>query len=84
MKNNMYNFEEVKEFIKKKKYQDKKWQVYNTYNTVGDPTKKVYDKDGVEIRQCSSMGYIEVIGITPEEYATLHGPKYHILNIQED
>ena len=79
----MYNFEEVKDFIKKKKYQDKKWQVYNTYNMVGDQTKKVYYKDGVEIRECSYMGYIEVIGITPEEYATLHGPKFHILDIKD-
>ena len=78
----MYNFEEVKDFIKKKKYQDKKWQVYNTGSIMPDPRKQVYNKDGVKILECSYYGYIEIFGITQEEYDSLHGSS-SVLDIKD-
>ena len=67
----MYNFEEVKQFLKDKGYQDKNYQVYNTRNIVGDPMHNVYIKDGVVINECTYYGYIEIFGITKEEYNSL-------------
>ena len=67
----MYNFEEIKQFIKKR-YSGKDYQVFNTRNIIGDRMKNVYNKNGISIDECSDCEYIEIFGITKEEYSSLY------------
>lgn len=46
-------------------------QMFNSRNLVGDPMYTIYDKDGISIDECSYYGYIEVFGVTEEEYNEL-------------
>ena len=69
----MYNFKEIKEFLKK--YEEQGYQIYDSRNTVGDSMETVYNKDGVTIDECSYYGYVEIFGITKDEYDSLwEGP----------
>lgn len=46
-------------------------QAFNTRNTVGDRMVTVYDDDGIIVDYCPGWLYIEIFGITEEEYQSL-------------
>lgn len=52
-------------------------QSFNTRNTVGDPMCNIYCEDGICVDECSYYGYIEIFGLTKEEYLSLN----QVLNV---
>lgn len=60
-----YNIEEVIEAVKKF---DLGCGIYNSRNIVGDEMETVYSKDGVTIDACYNWDYIEVFGLTDEDF----------------
>lgn len=65
----MYNFSDVEKFLK----DEELWgiQCFCTRNTVGDEMATIYKKDGVTIDFCPSYWYIEVFGLTDEDFDKL-------------
>ena len=51
-------------------------QTFDCRNWVGDPTVCVYSEDGVEILFCYEYDYLEIIGLTDEEYKSLYDVLY--------
>ena len=43
-------------------------QAFDTPNVVGDPVVEIYDFQGVVINWCQWWDYVDIIGITKEEY----------------
>ena len=46
-------------------------QMFNTRNTVGDEMETIYDRDGITVDICYDWGYIEIFGLTDEEFETI-------------
>lgn len=44
--------------------------IYDSRNTVGDRMFTIYDKENVQIDACYDYGYIEIFGLTPEEFTS--------------
>lgn len=42
--------------------------IFSTPNVVGDPIDVIYDKDSIEIDACYAWSYIEIFGLTDEEF----------------
>lgn len=43
-------------------------QTFKTKNIVGDEMTQLYNKNGVTIEICIGCDYLEIIGLTEEEY----------------
>ena len=43
-------------------------QVFNSRNLVGDDMDNVYEADGITVDYCANYDYIEVFGVTEDEY----------------
>jgi len=43
-------------------------QMFNTRNTVGDYTYTVFSKGGITVDLAPEWGYIEIFGLTDEEF----------------
>jgi hypothetical protein len=52
-------------------------QTFNTRNIVGDRMNTIYDSDGIQVDICYGWDYLEIFGLTDEEYQSLSD----ILNI---
>ena len=46
-------------------------QMFNSRNLVGDNMTTIYDEDGIIVDECYSYSYIEIFGVTEEEYNEL-------------
>lgn len=46
-------------------------QMFNSRNLVGDEMHTIYDKDGITVDICYDWGYIEIFGLTDEEFETV-------------
>ena len=46
-------------------------EVFDTRNIVGDPMENIYDKDGIQIDVCYAYEYVEVFGLSEEEFKEL-------------
>jgi len=46
-------------------------QTFDTRNVVGDPMETIYDADGITIDCCWNRGYLEIFGLSNEEYRSL-------------
>ena len=46
-------------------------QMFNSRNLVGDEMTTIYDKDGITVDICYDWGYIEIFGLTDEEFETV-------------
>ena len=46
-------------------------QAFNTRNLVGDDMITVYDEDGITVDYCEEWDYIEIFGLTNEEFRSL-------------
>lgn len=42
--------------------------MFDTRNIVGDPMITIYDRDGICVDECRFCGYIEIFGLTDEEF----------------
>lgn len=59
----------LKKFLKEKFKE--KIQAFDTRNTVGDSMETIYNEDGITVDYCHYYGYIEIFGLTDEEYQEL-------------
>jgi phosphorylcholine metabolism protein LicD len=74
----MDRLSKVKKFIQETYYDE--WtgyytiQLFDSRNTVGDIMETVYEEDGITIDFCPRHYYLEVFGLTNEEYLELIDP----------
>lgn len=68
-----------KRLIKLKKFLKgvfkKSIQAFTTKNIVGDYMETIYNKDGIQVDYAPGYGYIEIFGLTDEEYEELEKEK---------
>lgn len=68
-----------KKLIKLKKFLKgvfkKRIQAFTTKNIVGDYMETIYNKDGIQVDYAPGYGYIEIFGLTNEEYEELEKEK---------
>lgn len=69
MTNRTERIEMLRDFILK--YDLDGMQTFNTRNIVGDPMETVYADDEIIIDHCWRWGYLEIFGLTNEEYESL-------------
>jgi hypothetical protein len=46
-------------------------QAFDCQNFAGDPMATVYEEDGITVDECYYYGYLEIFGLTDEEYRGL-------------
>lgn len=46
-------------------------QTFDCRNIVGDPMSNIYDEDGITVDFCYHYDYLEIFGLSDEEYASL-------------
>lgn len=63
----------LKKFLKEKF--KKRIQAFDTINTEGDSMETIYDEDGITVDYCYYYEYIEIFGLTDEEYKELEKEK---------
>nr|DAV97315.1 MAG TPA: hypothetical protein [Caudoviricetes sp.] len=70
---------EEKRLIKLKKFLKEVFknriQAFTTKNFVGDYMETIYNKDGIQVDYAPRYGYIEIFGLTDEEYEELEKEK---------
>ena len=71
----MDKIEKLREFLINNDY--KGWQTFDCRNLVDDPMATVYEEGGITVDKCNFYGYLEIFGLTDEEYRGLSD----ILNI---
>lgn len=71
MKENRLN--KLKKFLKEKF--KKRIQAFDTRNTEGDSMETIYNEDGITVDYCYYYEYIEIFGLTNEEYKELEKEK---------
>ena len=59
--------DELKRFLQD--YKGK--QVFNTRNLVGDRMITIYNKNGIQVDYCEDYDYLEIFGLTQEEFNSL-------------
>lgn len=62
--------EKLKKFLKEK-FADG-IQMFNTKNWIGDSTVTIYYEDGIQIDFCQEYDYVEIFGLTNEEFESLN------------
>ena len=71
-----------KRLIKLKKFLKgvfkKKIQAFTTKNIVGDYMETIYNKDGIQVDYAPGYGYIEIFGLTDEEFEDLIDKHGHL------
>lgn len=61
--------EKVRAFIMAKGFV--RMQTFDTRNVVGDPMETIYEAEGITIDYCEGYNYLEIFGLTDEEYRSL-------------
>jgi hypothetical protein len=46
-------------------------QVFNCPSLIGDYSETVYEEDGIEVLVCDYYGYVEILGISDEEFKAI-------------
>ena len=62
-------FLRVKKFLKKKF--PKRIQMFNNLNVFNDKMHNIYDEGRIIVDYCETYNYIEVFGLTKDEFETL-------------
>ena len=74
----MNKLSKIKKFIQETYYDE--WtgeftiQLFDSRNTVGDYMETVYEEDGVTIDYCPHYDYLEIFGLSDDEYWSLIDP----------
>lgn len=63
----------LKKFLKK--VFKKRIQTFTAKNIVGDYMETIYNKDEIQVDYAPGYGYIEIFGLTDEEYKELEKEK---------
>lgn len=64
----MSKIDKLKRFLQEK-YPNE--QAFNTRNVAGDSMETIYDEDGITVDYCYYYSYIEIFGLTDEEFEDL-------------
>ena len=62
----MYKLDDIKTFLEESEYKD--YFIFNTAGAITDPISKIYDKDGVTIWVCERYEYLEIFGISYDDF----------------
>lgn len=65
----MDKIEKLREFLINNDY--KGMQTFDCRSAVDDPMATVYEEDGITVDECYYYGYLEIFGLTDEEYRGL-------------
>lgn len=57
--------------------------IFDSRNTVGDMMENIYDKDGIQVDVCRHWDYIEVFGLSSEEFKSLCEELRRILKLRK-
>lgn len=58
-------------------------QAFNTRNIAGDSLYTVYEEDGITVEYCYYYEYIEIFGLTDEEFEDLVDESGHVKTLVE-
>lgn len=58
-------------------------QAFNTRNIAGDSLYTVYEEDGITVEYCYYYEYIEIFGLTDEEFKDLVDESGHVKTLVE-
>lgn len=72
---NMNKIDKLKKFLKEN-YNGT--QAFNTQNMVGDAIQTVYQEDAITVDYCYYYDYVEIFGLTNEEFESLLDNSGHI------
>lgn len=59
-------------------------QVFDSKSLVGDYRELVYDEEGIEVYVCYYYDYVEILGISKNEFNQLVKSKYGFDHIKEE
>lgn len=65
----MDKMQKLRKFLIDNGYKGK--QIFNCRNIVGDSMTNIYDDDGIEVDFCYHYDYLEIFGLTFDEYYSL-------------
>lgn len=51
-------------------------QVFNTHNFTGDNMTNIYNQNGIKVDYCEDYNYLEIFGLTQEEFNSLVNIKW--------
>lgn len=78
----MNRFQRLVEFLRKSDFLG--MQVFDSESLVGDYRDLVYDEDGIEVKVCYYYEYIEILGISKNEFNQLVESKHGFDHIKDD
>jgi hypothetical protein len=58
-------------------------QVFNCPSLVGDYRETVYEEDGIEVLVCYYWDYVEVLGISDEEFKAISTRKGFLTHLKK-
>lgn len=65
----MDKIEKLREFLVNNGYKGK--QTFDSRNVAGDLMATIYEEDGITVDECHYYDYLEIFGLTEEEYLGL-------------
>lgn len=65
----MDKMDKLRQFLTQSGYRG--MQTFDCRNTVGDYMNTIYDSDGIQVDICYGWSYLEIFGLTDEEYQSL-------------
>ncbi len=80
----MNKLEKAKEIIKHPTCATAKYGIFNSRNIVGDEMFTVYNQDGLVIDICYRYGYLEVFGLSDEEFYKLREFYYELREVRRN
>ena len=78
----MNRFQKLVDFLRKSNFLG--MQAFDCESLVGDSRDLVYDEDGIEVYVCYYYDYVEILGISKNEFNQLVKSKYGFDHIKED
>ena len=78
----MNRFQRLVEFLRKSDFLG--MQVFDSESLVGDCRDLVYDEDGIEVYVCYYYEYVEILGLSKDEFNQLVESKHGFDHIKDD
>lgn len=78
----MNRFQKLVDFLRKSDFLG--MQVFDSESLVGDCRDLVYDEDGIEVYVCYYYDYVEILGLSKDEFNQLVESKHGFDHIKEN